>query len=125
MPPIGIHHARTELRFTHSSVECRGGRVFPTQAPRCVEEGGKKALGGLISCFIDQVKRLKGPKSVPLTFRMHPRNSPPWRRGHSALSVPSRVGLRGLSRTPSFAETGADDAPGDDHDGLAVSQNAG
>ena len=30
-----------------------------------------------------------------------------------------------LPRPPSFAETGADDAPGADHDGLAVSQNAG
>lgn len=28
-------------------------------------------------------------------------------------------------RTPSFAETGADDSPGADYDGLAVSQNEG
>lgn len=30
-----------------------------------------------------------------------------------------------LLRTPFFAETGADDPPGADHDGLAVSQNGG
>ncbi len=60
IPPIGTHHARTELRSTRSSLECRGGRVSPAQAPQYVQEGGKNALGGLIPFFLYQVKRLKG-----------------------------------------------------------------
>ena len=102
MPPIGTHHARTELRSTRSSLGCRGGRVLPAQAPRCVQEGGKNALGGLISFFLDQVKRLKGQKPVRLNLRMHPRNSLRWRRGHPAWSVPSRGGLPGPPVPPSL-----------------------
>ena len=115
MPPIGTHHARIELRSTRSSLGCRGGRVFPAQAPRCVQEGGKNALGGLISFFLDQVKRLKGQKPVRLNLRIHPRNSLRWRRGHRAWSVPSR-GLARASGTPFFAESGGDDRPDADPD---------
>ena len=117
MAPIGTHHARTELRSTRSSMGCRGGRVFPAQAPRCMQEGGKNALGGLIPFFLDQVKRLKGQNPVRLNLRIHPRNSLPWRRGHRALSVPSLGGLPGPPPYPFFAESGADDRPDADPDG--------
>lgn len=56
MPVIGITRANEKLRSTHSSLELRGGRLFAAQATKRVLEGGKKALGGLIPFFLDQVK---------------------------------------------------------------------